>query len=397
MASIKILHASDLHISLYKQLRSPVDRLQDLVDPWDMSLSGMREKLPVMESFITLWWKKMAASSYNPEVLAALAEFIYENARAKLDETGNKIMEEGEGKLDAVVLTGDLATTGSLDDIDRVAKFLAAASSPKCRHRSDESDYRGATLSAVNVPIVFLPGNHDRFIATRNLHKNKYPIFFYPGGTHFDRELRDYRTYPVQELEISTAISKDRRLRVVILAVDFTLENFADHEGFYGWLAQGKAYSDERRQLTSRTRQLNKQRREDEVLCVLWAMHYPPGFPYPKYGRLLGERQVIREATEVGVSAILAGHTHQQMTYRNPSAAFWIFCCGTTAQHQPLLTQATDNPDVEPGNFFQVISIEDNEAGGVKISGKDYKYTASKVGRGPRPMRWEEIPPSLKM
>jgi len=391
MASIKILHASDLHISLYEQLRSPIDQLHDLADPWDLSWPGVLEKLPVLESFLTAWWEKRAASSYNPEVLEALAEFIYENARVKLDQKGIEIHEDGDEKLDAVVLTGDLATTGSPDDIDRVVKFLAASSNRKNRHKSNESDYRGATLSAVRIPILFLPGNHDRFVPTRNLYK-KFPIFYYPGGTNFDDELADYRKFPLRELEISTAISGQRKLRVVILAADFTLEAFPDHEGLYGWLAQGRAYSDKRKLLAARTKEINDQRTEDEVLCVMWAMHFPPGFPYPMYGTLLGERQVIREASESGIHAILAGHTHHQLTYRNPSANFWIFCCGTSAQHQPLATLTTDNSDLAVGNFFQVITITVDEGGRVKLAGTDYKYSATRAPLGQRLMRWKAMP-----
>ena len=80
----------------------------------------------------------MAASSYDPETLQALAEFIYNNARKKLDQQDNEIFENGKDKLDAVVLTGDLATTGGYDDIKLVADFLRSAPSFKCRYKSAE-------------------------------------------------------------------------------------------------------------------------------------------------------------------------------------------------------------------------------------------------------------------
>jgi len=394
MASINILHASDLHISLHKQLRSPIDRFGDLRDPWNISPHGIGEKLQVVNNLITAWWKKMAASSYDPEILEALAEFIYQNARSKLDENGDSIVEDGEDKLDAVVLTGDLATTGTSDDIERVSKFLRARSSSKCPHKSDESDYRGATLSAVKLPILCLPGNHDRFIPTRDRYKKIYPKFYEPGGTNFDRQLFDYGHQPVQGIEVPATLSNKKKLRVVILGADFSLETFDDHEGLYGWLAQGKAYSDKRRELALQTEKLRNERKDNEVLCVLWAMHFPPGFPrYPDHGRLLREEKVIGHANRTGVRAILAGHTHEQITYRNPGSAFWVFCCGTTTQHEPQsMSQGLYSPDLSTGNFFQIITVTADDTGRVEVFGRDYRYSDCGAQSGPRLMQWIELP-----
>lgn len=335
----------------------------------------------------------MSASSYDPEILEALAEFIYENAKHTIYEDSNNNSPDGEKKLDAVVLTGDLATTGTTADIEQVSKFLGARSNPRLPHKSDEEEYRGATLSAVKVPILCLPGNHDRFIPTREIYDKKYPIFFRPGGTNFDRQLIDYRQKPIQEIEISSDVSTNRELKVVILAADFSLESFEDHEGIYGWLAQGRAYSDKRRQLVERTEELRGTKHEHELLCVIWAMHFPPYYPrYPSYGRLIGEEKIIREANRTGVSAILAGHTHEQLTYRHPGWGFWVLCSGTTTQHEPLTIAQPYTADVKDGNFFQIISITADEAGRIKLSSKDYRYSDSGDGSFPRLLTWMELP-----
>jgi 3',5'-cyclic AMP phosphodiesterase CpdA len=386
MASINILHASDLHICVHNQLRSPIDRFHDLENPWNTSLSGVTEKLRLVPDFALAWWKKMAASSYDPETLQALAEFIYNNSRSKLDEAGKEIFETGENKLDAVVFTGDLATTGSYDDIKLVANFLRSSSSPKCPYKSADKYYRGPTLSAVKIPILCLPGNHDRFIGLHDFHR-KLPIVFQPGSEEFDKQLTDYRSSRLRELELSTSVAHDKTLRVVVMAIDFTLEDLYDCKGDFGWLAQGRAYTDRRKLLGDRADELQKTKRDDEYLCIIWAMHFPPRFPhYPDHSRLLGEENVIRAANRTGVRAIIAGHTHEQSTYRNPGMDFWVYCCGTTTQYQPL---AKTQIDGERGNFFQIITVTCDTNGQIDISGKDYRYGDAGAGNNfPRLMQW---------
>jgi hypothetical protein len=393
MASIRILHASDLHISVHKQLRSPIDKLRDLDDPSDELARRVAAALRSSPKiFFTAWWKRMYVSSCDAQILEDLAEFIYENARIKLDG-GIEITEDGEEKLDAVVLTGDLATTGSTDDIEQTRKFLRARFNPERPHKSNEDDYSGATLSAVKVPVLYLPGNHDRYVFTRDWYGFS-PKFFTPGGTEFDRLLSDYRQHPIQSIELTAEVSKDKKLKTVILAADLALEQFDDHEGFLGWLAQGKAYSNIRRELREATERLKEQRKEDEILCVLWAVHFPPDYPgCPNESRLLGEEKLIQTANTAGVSAVLAGHTHKQLNYRNPSMSFRVFCCGTTTQHEPqAMVGGRDELDARKGNLFQIITVVADEAGKVKMSAKDFRYSGFGPQSNRRDIPWVEFP-----
>jgi 3',5'-cyclic AMP phosphodiesterase CpdA len=393
MPSVNILHASDLHISVHKQLRSPLDRLGDLGNPWDVSASGIAEKLRITRNLVTAWWKRMAVSSYDPEILESLAEFIYENARRKLDERGVEFEEQGGDKLDAVVLTGDLATTGREDDIVRVRKFLKAGYNPLLPQKADEGVYRGATLSAVTIPIMYMPGNHDRYVPSRARYKGIFPAFFMPDGRSFDDKLTDYRKHPVRKIEVTAPSPDSSKLRVVVLAADFSLEHFDDHEGFYGWLAQGKAYSNIRRKLVALTEQLKEQKERGETLCIIWAIHFPPEFPGgPDHGKLLGEKKFISKANKAGVSAVLAGHTHKQLTYRNPGMSFEVFCCGTTTQHEPRASVGgRDEEDAKSGNLFQIITVTSNAEGLVDVSARDFRYTGSDGRDGPLIWRWKEV------
>lgn len=395
MASIHILHASDLHIAHHPYLRSPLDKLNDLDDPWDISVRGLWGKIGILNDFFKSLFKEMAASSYSPEILEALCEFIYDNARRKMTEIG-QVVSLQENKLDAVLLTGDLATTGKEDDIKRARNFLRATFNPKYPHKSRETSYRGGTLSAVKIPIIHLPGNHDRYVPTRGIYLGKFMRFFNPNGGNYDLLLSNYRQDTVQKSILPRDISQDKKLRVVILTADFTLQDFADHEGHFGWIAQGKVYSDIRKKLVHLTEDEISQKPSKDVLCILWAMHFPPIYPGGKdHSKLLNADKLIEEANRLGVKAILAGHTHQQLNYDNPAIAFKVICCGTTTQCEPrTMAGGPDQHDPLKGNHFQIISITADANDNLNLHTSHYRYDAQKDKFGTNFMSWQNyVPP----
>lgn len=401
METIKILHASDLHISIHKQFRSPVDKLKE-INLGDWSRKGIWEKLKVPSEFTKAWWKKMAASSYDPEILRALAEFIYRRARRKLDPDGKEIYLE-DADLDAVILTGDLATTGAEDDILQVRNFLSSPFNPKYPHKSRDAHYRGATLSAVKIPVVILPGNHDRYVPTRELTTvllDKlyiFPKYFNVGGRKFDEHLSDFISEPVQPAEIERVCIGGKIIRIVILSADFTLRNFDEHKGFLGWLAQGKVHRRVLRKLSAMTQSLVDNKKEDEIIHILWACHFPPRFPrIETHSKLLGEDLLLKEANKLGVKAILAGHTHHQLKYNTPSMNrdLEVLCCGTTTQHEPQsMPGGIDEENTEAGNFFQILEIKVDEDGFFQINVEHYRY--SSIGGRSNFLMGHQVAPNL--
>jgi len=377
MSSINLLHASDLHVSFLSQLRSPLDQYRDL-EPGDPEI------LEVLWYAVRSWQKRISASSYDPQTLEDLAEFIYTNARKKLVDE-EEVTETGEEKLDGIILSGDLATTGNPRDIGHFKQFLSADFNPKYPYRRGG----GATLSAVRIPIIFLPGNHDRYIPTRRFY-GYYPLIFAPGGVEFDQRLMDYRSKPVQRREI---VSEDEQLRVVVFCADFTLRTLADHQGRLGWLAQGKVHKDTLDALLSATRN-EVQKGLSGNLCILWVVHFPPFYPGIKsHSRLLGEDTLISAANSVGVRAILAGHTHKQLRYANSAMATEVFCCGTTTQYEPLsLMGARHQDDLLEGNHFEILTITTSTKEEPQIIAKQYRYSVATDSGGPRLMEWMEVP-----
>ena len=369
MTSVRILHASDLHISIYKNEISTSDKFSHLLDT---STIGPWEFAKLARQAFKAFRKKMTASSYEPEVLKRLAYFIYDRAR-EITFQGRTVVQEGVDKIDAVVLSGDLATTGNDTDIMKVKEFL---SSPSDARYPYENLNHEATLNAVKTPVWFLPGNHDRFQPTTdwtNVRGGWVPVFFYPGATNFDARLLDFKTNPVAELgAIPNWDTGSVPLRVVVIAADFSLKQFVDHEGIYGWLAQGRVYEDDDDvlpQLVAKTEDVIGKHKAlgNGVLCLLWAVHFPPGFPHiSRSNRLLFEERLIEKASQCGVRALLAGHTHEQVRYRKPGMDFDVVCCGTTTQHIPRGASAR--------NRFQIIDISSSATDGIRIEVENYQY-----------------------
>lgn len=310
----------------------------------------------------------MTASSYEPDVLKHLTLFIYDNARQRIVD-GEDQSQEGEDNIDAVLLSGDLATTGNQLDIDKVKRFLNSSIHPRHPYENEDNE---ATLTAVSIPVWFIPGNHDRFEPTAKFFLYRgglFPRFFDPGAQRFD-QLMDFKHTPARELGALPDWSKGAvPFRVVVLGADFSLKQLGDHDGLFGWLAQGRVYDDVLQQLIHKTEEVVAKHSEysEGCLCILWSVHFPPGFPHISSAhRLLFEAQLTKAANNCGVRAILAGHTHEQVRYRKPGTGFDVLCCGTTTQFVPRKTSRR--------NRFQIINITCNDAKDVLITVENYKY-----------------------
>jgi len=279
------------------------------------------------------------ASSYNPGALDCLCNFV----------------DEESERLDAIIITGDLATTGFDMDLEKGRIFL------------EGTGFFDQTISGAAPPKMLLPGNHDRYIYTAR------GFLFAPGGTRFDTILGNHWSGPVQVFE---PLRDGKDLSVVIIAADFSLRSKADCTFpllKLSRLAQGRVYEDILDELVQKTRAVRRQERSERYTPVtLWAIHFPPFFSYAGAGRvgqalnnltknLIDEDRLIEKAKEHFVDAILAGHTHEAQDYTGGTYAIRVLCAGTTTQDDPSEKQC------------QIIEVSRNRIGQPKVIINEYK------------------------
>lgn len=319
MTSVRILHASDLHICTVPNLTSPIDRIS----------AGTLYDAVVEGIFV---------SSYDVSVLQRFADFVYKQA--------------ARGLLNAVVLTGDIATTGEREDLEKALEFFKAPPDVRLSTQTAEQE---PTLAGISIPIILLPGNHDRYVTGPGYAPGG--VGYGPGGRIFDDVFKQFWFGPVT---LPRLINVDE-FTAVVIAADFNLLTSDHCDARFGWLAQGKAYDRILAQLEEATNLIVS--RTDSPLCVIWAIHFPPGFPQvSKLMRLIDSDKFVRSANRSGVNAVLAGHTHDPVRYRRPEMKFDVFCAGTVSQ-----------AFAPGGNHFRIIEIK-NEAGEITIASEDYLY-----------------------
>jgi len=318
MPSVRILHASDLHLASTPNNVSPADRFTPGT---------------IKDALIN----QMLASSHDPSILLSFAKFVYQQSR--------------KGSLDAVLLSGDISTTGAREDLDQAFDFIHAPVEPGLGWQDAAGKAR---LSEVNTLVWLLPGNHDR-----------YETSFYgytPGGVEFDEVFKSDWQGPVQTYELLIKAG----LTVTLVAADFNLIRARDSERLLGWLAQGNVYPDILNKLEDATNKLPEHARQ----CVIWAVHFPPAFPrVSPYLQLIDGDLLTHRANSCGVKAVLAGHTHDAVKYRRPNMTFDVFCAGTASQ--------AFSPE---GNHFRIIEVNSDNAGRVTINTEEYRFNKVKAG-----------------
>lgn len=333
MATFRLLHASDLHIALKPERVGLLDTpTAGLRFPRDLKRIGR-------------------TSSYSPDLLDGLIEFVYDRG----------------DRFDAVLLSGDLATTGKSQDlqqardcIDGDSQGLWYTSPPS--GRSVIASHR--SLKSAGKRLLLLPGNHDRYDST-------FP-FFVPGGTLFD-DVRYFGKYWKAGQGVQTWISPFKEgVRLGLVSADLSLrsgDQWADPLGSYG---QGNVYADIIHGLETLTEDLRT-----DTLGLLWVVHFPPAYPgIDPVLRLLDEEVLIEAASRQRISHILAGHTHSPRAYSAESSAgtkIEILCAGTAAQ------------GVAPwGNFIHELEIEVDAKGIASISFQTFQWyeEVGGVGRG---------------
>jgi 3',5'-cyclic AMP phosphodiesterase CpdA len=316
MASVTLLHISDLHISSVP------------------AIPEINRRSP--GNLINTVSKGIFAASHSNSKLGAIVNLV--NAEQK--------------KLDAIVITGDIATTGLDHDLNKALEFVDGPPPISGGSISGGVPFLGSlstpigslpTLMGTHLPIFLLPGNHDRY---KHLLGG---LGYAPGGRNFHKWFGGYWT---DDVNVNVVTKED--FAVGVIAADFSLRGRGDSKRpkSKNSYAQGKVYPDILQKLKNVTQSFKDENTEKDIF-IIWAIHFPPVNPHIRsYMKLIGDDSLVALANRLGVALILSGHTHNPFELSSPKMKFRVLCAGSAAQF-----------DCPEGNHCQIISINNEDEG----------------------------------
>lgn len=231
-------------------------------------------------------------SSHLPSPLRCAAEFAYVRRHS----------------LDAVLITGDLATSGyRRDDLEMARALLEPAAGPGGHFVPHPFSAGYMPTFNFGAPLVWMPGNHDRYAGKA----------FDVGGTDFDQ---------IVGWTTNSFVSSFSAPGLRILSIDCSLRPGSGSSSFPHRLGVGEVHD----VLLDEARRACDSREPDELL--LWMVHWPPEHtPRKAMMELVREKDLLELAQEVGVDLLLSGHTHTAGVYKS-TVGVPVICCGTTSQ-----------------------------------------------------------------
>lgn len=216
---------------------------------------------------------------------------------------------------DVILVSGDLADSGEAGDIERASGFVSA------RPQSSRTPWLSVdgqpTLQAAGKPILFLPGNHDRF-KTWKLGN--------PAGKEFDKLFSSGWPDGMGSVNAVPLPDKDNAVLSLVFA-DFTLQRKRDAQGFRGHWGQGLVAPGCLKKLVSSTREAQARK-----CAVVWVVHFAPEFKgLEKSLELLAGDELMKSARAMNVRHIFCGHTHKRRVYsgKKPPPDVKVHCAGT--------------------------------------------------------------------
>lgn len=314
MTQFRLLHITDLHFSYRERGADVLERFLTL------------KKREVLD-FLFQIGKKGFFSSHDKYLAQFVAEFAYDH----------------RAELDAILVSGDLATTGLPADLSSALEFLEA---PAVTGALTAKRY--GTLAASQLPVALLPGNHDRY-------KNEWGD---AGATTFENV---FAKYWMTNSRVQLRLLEREGTGLGLLLIDLTLRDNLHAKAQplpFSYLGQGKAYADTLAEAAERTKKLR-----ERAIAVAWVVHFPPEIPGGSpYLELLNGRDLISAAKDSGVSHIFAGHIHQQQKYSPPNSGITVF-----SANSPCST-------TEAGTYgFQILNI-DVDSSSIKVHEAPYLW-----------------------
>ena len=251
--------------------------------------------------------------------------------------------------LDVIIISGDLADTGQSAALERAGQFVYSPAGPPSRPWLCEG--HRPTIGAAGVPIILLPGNHDRY----------HGQFGRPGCRRFDSVFSRHWSAGLQGVQ-SCFLPDDENSQLAIICADLSLIRRQDASAPGGHWGQGRVYKRSLRELRRLTRLALT---SDPPAAVVWMVHFAPEYKYEDGSslketlRLVNADALVRAAENLGVQRIFCGHTHCSCLPYCPASApsVRVHCSGSAC---------CEDSDGRPSIHVVDIDVEGGTIAGVK-------------------------------
>lgn len=244
--------------------------------------------------------------------------------------------------IDAVVISGDVASSGDSSDLKLGRAFVDGLSQ----------------LSSVRRVLV-IPGNHDRY-------QDNGLSFFAPGNPEFERHFPQHRAFDVNLL---ADISRPGG-RLVLIGIDLCL-NPLDPTIRFTTLQQpgcGAAYAS----VLGRAERLTSFVRSQGPAYVVWVCHFPPDAQRSTL-QLINDVSLVRSAQAVDINLALFGHTHSNGVVNMRHANRRGMVLATTTEHALTAKKREERS-------FAVLDIEVDSSGSGRVDQRHYFWDERQVG-----------------
>ncbi len=281
-ADFTFIHLSDIHLCVEPNRKNILSYGPREIDTLIAQLK--RRRKPKFRSLLY-------PATYSPETLSGVARFC----------------ADWSEEIDAVLISGDLCTTGTASDLNVGANFL---SSPFLRGVLARNYF--PSISETAPEIILIPGNHDRY--ANNLGE--------PNSVAFDLKFSEY--LPNFSNRVGYAVFEKDGFCLCFAVADFSLRSKADaipplHFG------RGKVYDDVLEGLGRVTSELRVKHKNCQVV---WLVHFPPydcGFEL----KLIDSEYLLNASIDYDVKYLLCGHTH--VSKKEVTSALTTYCAGSSA------------------------------------------------------------------
>lgn len=313
MAIFNIVQISDFHLCTEPDWLTPYDE-GSILDRVAAAYDTLLGKRSTRGRVLPLAYP----SSFDSDVAIGLLKHL----RPKIDS------------LDAIIVSGDVATTGRVEDLEVAKDFLNGVLPPTLL-LNPWVELEGVKPSLLADPkkcVITLPGNHDRYdgITARPGLRNFEKIF----GSLWDMERQHAHQPPGTSNRIRVATIKKEDCLLILCFGDCSLNSMQEAQGAFAHFGQGIASDQVVKDLEKATRGA-KERAKDLGLtsCVAWIIHFPPHFPEINPDlKLINEDSLVYMAEACGIDLLLSGHTHETLSYRatGKHRGIPVYCCGAT-------------------------------------------------------------------